>query len=264
MDPTGPLIDPVGPVPQVASMIASSSLPLADSITSRRTAPDSRPTTPAIAGRSVAKVPWPRRRWARRRGGSDGSACPRPFFPRVLIPLVSLDDSVAQRIAVPPHPGVLVESVPPSQQVAAVAPQLAGQRRRRCPLSDAAKDHQDLRGPALRPLPDGPGPGVEDAAAGPALGVPDRRAVTAMNPQALPLSALGASPAVGVEECDEIGVAGVLIERVDQGEIDGRDLRAPSRVSLEDTTIRSDRQEAEHRVGLMSQLAFYCGSPLGG
>ena len=59
---------------------------------------------------------------------------------------------------------------------------------------------------------------------------------------------------VGVEEFDELGAAGVLIEIVDQGEIHGRDLRATSRISLEDTTIRSDRQEAEHRVGLMSLL----------
>jgi hypothetical protein len=179
-----------------------------------------------------------------------------PFFPRVLIPLVSLDDSVAQRIAVQPNPGVLLESVPQSQQVPAVAPQLAGHLRRRCPLGEAAKDHQDLRGPALRPLQEGPGPGVEDAAAGPALVVQDWLAVTAMNPQALPLSALGANQAVGVEEFDEFGVAGVLIEIVDQGEIHGWDLRATSRISLEDTTIRSDRQEAEHRVGLMSQWVF--------
>ena len=135
-----------------------------------------------------------------------------PFFPRVLIHLVSLDDSVALRIAVLPNPGVLLESVPQSQQVPAVAPQLAGHLRRRGPLGDAATDHPDRRGPALRRLPDGPGPGVEDAAAGPALGVQDWRAVTAMNPQALPLSALGANPAIGVEECDAFGVAGVLIE----------------------------------------------------
>ena len=77
--------------------------------------------------------------------------------------------------------------------------------------------------------------------------------MTAMNPQALPLPALGASQAIGVEEIDEFGVAGVLIEIGDQGEIHGRDLRETSRIPREEITIRTDRQEAEHRVGLMSQ-----------
>src|SRR5512143_116878 len=105
----------------------------------------------------------------------------------------------------------------------------------------------------MGPLQDGPGPGVEDTTAGAALVVQDRRAVTAMNPQALPLPALGASQAIGGEESDEFGVAGVLIEIGDQGEIHGRDLRETSRIPREEITIRTDRQEAEHRVGLMSQ-----------
>src|SRR5436305_801519 len=52
------------------------------------TRPLSRPTTPQIGGRSLAYVPWPRRLFARRRGGSPGSRCGSPFFPRVLVRLV--------------------------------------------------------------------------------------------------------------------------------------------------------------------------------
>ena len=83
-----------------------------------------------------------------------------PFFPRVLVHLVGLDDGVAQRVAVQPDPGVLLEPVPQFQQVHAVAAQLAGQPRGRDALGDAAEDQDDLRRAALNPLEGGPGPGA--------------------------------------------------------------------------------------------------------
>src|SRR5918998_3742072 len=58
--------------------------------TDSRTAPPSRPTTPQTGGRSLSHVPWPGRLLARRRGGSSGSVCGTPFFPRVLVHLVGL------------------------------------------------------------------------------------------------------------------------------------------------------------------------------
>jgi hypothetical protein len=145
-----------------------------------------------------------------------------PFFPRVLVHLVGLEHVVVQRVAVEAKPGVLLESVPPLQQVPPVTPQLPGHLRRGRALSDAAKDHQELSGAAMGPLQDGPGPGVEDPTAGAALVVQDRLAVTVMNPQALPLAASGTRQAVRVEQCDELGVAGVLIEIVVQSEVHGR------------------------------------------
>src|SRR5215471_19378577 len=111
---------------------------LAVSITSSRTSPDSRPTTPATGGRSVAKVPWPRRLLARRRGGSSGSSCGMPFFPRVLVHLIGLDHLVVQRVAVQADAGALLESVPQGQQLPAIAAQLAGHLRRGGTLSDPA------------------------------------------------------------------------------------------------------------------------------
>src|SRR5262245_52594872 len=105
-------------------MTSSSSAPPADSRTSRWTSPESRPTTPATGGRSLAKVPWPRRRWARRRGGSSGSTCGRPFFPRVDVAFVGLDHLIAQRVAVQPRRGVVLEAVSQLQEVLAVALQL--------------------------------------------------------------------------------------------------------------------------------------------
>jgi hypothetical protein len=46
----------------VHSTTSSTSAPSAWSSTSERNSPDSRPTTPAIGGRSFSNVPWPRRR----------------------------------------------------------------------------------------------------------------------------------------------------------------------------------------------------------
>jgi hypothetical protein len=200
-------------------MTLPNSAPSALSRTSERNAPESRPTTPAIGGRSLANVPWPRRRLARRRGGSAGSSCRMPFFPRVLVQLIGLDGRIAQRVAVQFHPGVLLEAVPQLQEVLAVAAQLAGHLRRGRRLGDAAEDHQELGGAAVRRLEHRPGPGVEDAAAGGALVVEDRGAVTAVDAQAVPLAAVGAGQALGMQQVDELGVAGVLVQVIDQREV---------------------------------------------
>jgi hypothetical protein len=78
--------------------------------------------------------------------------------------------------------------------------------------------------------------------------------MTAVDPQALPLPAARAGQAVGVEQFDELGVAGVLVQIIDQGEVHGQDLQATGGIPLEDTTARSDRQGVEHRIPLMSRL----------
>ena len=80
--------------------------------------------------------------------------------------------------------------------------------------------------------------------------------MAAVNPQVLPLSAARAGQAVGVEQFDELGVAGVLVQIVDQGEVHGQKLHATGDIPLDDTTARSDRQEVEHRFPLMSHSVF--------
>ena len=80
--------------------------------------------------------------------------------------------------------------------------------------------------------------------------------MAAVNPQVLPLSAARASQAVRMEQFDEFGVAGVLVEIVEQGEVHGQNLRATRGIPVEDTTARGDRQEAEHRIPLMSHESF--------
>jgi hypothetical protein len=117
----------------------------------------------------LAKVPWPRLRFARRRGGSSGSSCRIPFFPRILVHLIGLDHGVAQRVAIQPPPRLFLEAVPELEQVLAVAAQLAGHLGGGLAVGDTPEDQEDLRGRAMGPLQGGPGPGVEDAAAFAAL-----------------------------------------------------------------------------------------------
>ncbi|HMB03841.1 MAG TPA: hypothetical protein VKP69_08905, partial [Isosphaeraceae bacterium] len=105
--------------------------------------------------------------------------------------------------------------MPQRQQVPAVATQLAGHLGRRCPLGDAAEDHQDLRGTPLDALEEGPSPGVEDASAGAALVVQNWLAVSAMDAHIVPFLASRASQTVGVQQFDEFGVASLLIEVFD-------------------------------------------------
>jgi hypothetical protein len=155
-----------------------------------------------------------------------------PFFPRVLVHLVGLDHVIAQRVAVEVEPGVLLEPVPQGQQLFAIAAQLAGHLRRGRALSDAAEDHQELRGAAMGPLQEGPREGVEDPATAAALVVHEGRAMARVEPQTLPPRVAGAGQAAGVEQIDECGVADVLIEIVEQGEVHGRDLRASSCIPL--------------------------------
>jgi hypothetical protein len=142
-----------------------------------------------------------------------------PFFPRVDVRLVGLDRRVAQRVAVQPEPGVVLEPMPQVQQVHAVAAQLAGQLRRRHALGDAAEDQDDLGRPPLHALQGGPGPGVEDASAAAALIVQDRGAMAAVDAQAVGGAAAGAGQAAGVEHGEELLVAGVLIHQVGEREI---------------------------------------------
>src|SRR6516162_4494490 len=87
---------------QLARLATRSSVAPSDrSVTVSRSWPLSRPTTPQTGGRSFAQVPWPGTLFARRRGGSSGSVCGIPFFPRVLVGLVGLQHRVVQRHPVP-------------------------------------------------------------------------------------------------------------------------------------------------------------------
>jgi len=165
---------------------------------------------------------------ARRRGGSPGSSCGIPFFPRVLVHLVGLDDGIVQRVAGELESGTLLEPVPQGQELHAIAAQLARQLRRRRALGDPAEDHQELRGAATGPLQRGPREGVEDPATSAALEVHHRRAMAAVDPQVSPLPAARARQAIRMEQLDQLRVAGVLVQIIDQGEVHGQGLQATS------------------------------------
>src|SRR3954454_3140669 len=144
------------------------------SVTVSRRFPLSRPTTPHTGGRSFSQVPWPRTLLARRRGGSSGSGCGMPFFPRILVGFVGLQDLVVQRHPVAIPKGQVLESVPQVQQLGAVATQLARQLGGGDALGEAADDQYQLAGPPLEAMQGRVGEGIEDPPAVAAAEVQDR------------------------------------------------------------------------------------------
>jgi hypothetical protein len=78
----------------------------------------------------------------------------------------------------------------------------------------------------MGPLQGGLRTGVEGPAATAALEVHQGRAMAAVDAQASPLRAARARQAIRVEQFDELGVASVLVQRVEQGEVHGPNLRA--------------------------------------
>src|SRR6266508_2727245 len=170
---------------------------------------------------SPYNVTWPRRLLARRRGGSSGARCGRPFFPRVLEHLVGLGFGIGQRPPGQPHPGFVLEAVPQLQQVLAAAAQFPGQAGGRRALGDAAGDQHQLAGAALGALEFGAGPGVVDAAAGGAAVVKDRVAVGAVDGPP-PAAAVRAAEAAGVQGVHQEVVAGLFVQQVEQREVHGR------------------------------------------
>ena len=105
----------------------------------------------------MSQVPWPLAWFARRRGGSSGSVCGTPFFPRVLVHLVGLGLIVRQRRAVRGGQGAGLDDVPQPQRMLAADPHLMGEFRGRHPLRDAPEDQEDLAGAEVCTLPGGAG-----------------------------------------------------------------------------------------------------------
>ena len=129
-----------------------------------------------------------------------------------------------------------------AQQLRAIAVELTGQLGRRHPLGEPAHDQDQLDGSPFGPMQGGAGEGVEDPPARPAAEIEDRGAVTAVDAQLVARTAPRAGQAAGVEPLDQLGVAGVLVHQVRDGEVHD--------------TLRSRREEGclpfhspEHRRG---------------
>jgi hypothetical protein len=81
--------------------------------------------------------------------------------------------------------------------------------------------------------------------------IQDRLAVAVVDPRASPLPAGGTGPAVGVERLDELAVAGVLVQVVDQGEIPGGVLRvrrdlSPSKRTRSESAVKTRARISPH------------------
>jgi hypothetical protein len=184
--------------------------------------PLSRPVTPGTGGRSVSQVPWPLAWLARRRGGSSGSVCGTPFFPRVLVQLVGLGVVVRQRHAVGVGQRASLDGMPQSEQMLAADPQLAGELRGGHPLGDAAEDQEDLSGGQMGPLPGGISEHVEDPTAALTSMIDDRGVGTAaVDVEAVAGATAGTGEAIRVEQLEEFLSATLLVHEIDDREVHG-------------------------------------------
>ena len=147
--------------------------------------------------------------------------CGTPFFPRVLIHLVGLNRLVVQRQRVGGLQRLALEPVAEPQQVLAVPLQLAGQPGSGLALGDPPEDQHDFRGPPVGLVEGGAGEGVEHPAAAVAAVVQDRGAVPPVHPQAVAGLTARAGQAVGMEDGDELLVAGIFVHELGDGEIHG-------------------------------------------
>jgi len=144
-----------------------------------------------------------------------------PFFPRVLVHLVGLHRSVVQRQGVGRFQGRVLEPVPELQQVLAVPVQFAGEPCGGLALGDPPEDQEDLRGPPVGLVEGGASEGIEHPAAGVTAVVEDRGAVPPVHLQGVAGLTARAGQAVGVEDLDELLVAGILVHELSDGEVHG-------------------------------------------
>jgi hypothetical protein len=145
-----------------------------------------------------------------------------PFFPRILVGLVGLQDLVVQRHQVAIPKGQILESVPQVQQLGAVATQLTRQLGGGDALGKAADDQYQLAGPPLEAMQGRAGEGVEDPLAVAAAEVQDRVAAAPVDDHPVVSMAARAGEAVGMEPLYELLVTGALVHQVGDREIHGR------------------------------------------
>jgi hypothetical protein len=158
--------------------------------------------------------------FARLRGGSSGSACGTPFFPRVLVHLVGLGVVVRQRLMGRRGQCPGLDLVAEPEQVLAADSDLASELGGRLPLGDAAEDQEDLHRAVMGALPGSVSVHVEDPAAALASMIDDRRVgATAVDVEAIAGPAAGAGEPLGVEEIGELPAACLLVHEVDDREV---------------------------------------------
>lgn len=210
----------------------------------------------------MSQVPWPRALFARRRGGSSGSRCGTPFFPRVLEGLVGLQNLVVpgQPVSIPERQ--VLQSVPEVEQLRAVAVQFAGQLGGGDALGEPADDQDQFAGPTLGAAQARAGERIEDSLAVTAPKVQDRGAAAAVDDHAVVSPALRAGHPLGVQPFDHGGVAGVLIHQVNDREIHGRlQTGTTRRVSPSIAPPGRDCKSASHQLAYMSPHAAIMRHP---
>ena len=145
--------------------------------------------------------------------------CFSPFFPRVLIHLVALDNPIGQRRTIPRLGGLLLKPVTQCQQLAAIALQFAGQLAGADALCNPPQDQHQLRTGALRAVQNSPGEAVEHPPASATLVINHRRPMATVDAQTIHRPATWADQAPAMQQEQEFVVACLFIHEVLNWEI---------------------------------------------
>jgi hypothetical protein len=142
-----------------------------------------------------------------------------PFFPRVLKHFVGFRDSIRQGGSLQGLLGQGLQTPPHGQKFHAIHLQFSGQLGGGNALSDAAQDQPDLRRGTPCLVQHGSCPGIENAVTVPALIIHNRSPMPPMDTQTVVDLATRTSQPVGVQQLDQLGVAGTVIHNIEKGEI---------------------------------------------
>ena len=155
----------------------------------------------------------------------------------------------------PPGVGGALEAMPQLEQLRAIAIQLAREPGGGHALGDAADDQEQLGGRPAHPVECRAGEGVEDPATMAAAIVEDRGAVPPVDVEVVAVAATRAGEPFGVEPGEEDGIAGVVVQQVEDGEIHGnlRTVRVKAPLHFNHAPRHYDRP---HQLPGMSQSAL--------
>jgi hypothetical protein len=151
----------------------------------------------------------------RRRGGSAGSRCGTPFFPRVLIHLIDFHHRIRQSVGRAPCLGMGLNTMPKLQQLYPVCAQFTRQMRGALALRKSLQKGDDMRARSLGPLPDSTCERIVNSSTGAAV-VQHRSSVPSVD-RGLRYRSLTAATmqSVGMQEVNQPLIALLFIQQID-------------------------------------------------
>lgn len=158
-------------------------------------------------------------RLARRRGGSSGSACRWPFFPRVLIHLVGFGGAVSQHREIQRLLCVALQRVSQLQKMHRAGMLFPRQLRGGRSLRDPSQNQQQLARPPMRAVENRAGEGVEHPPTASAAIIQHRFAMSAVQRQMLLFAAAWTAQSLGMQPMEQHRITGRLVHEMIDGKV---------------------------------------------